>query len=321
MKIKSELKRMFTEHWNYFAVVSACELKVFDRIYKGQNTLEKFINENNWNPKSFGFLLDYLLSENYVSVDENHDLVLTEKGELLREENENGLYYACLNWSGEHLEAWKNLTFSIQTGLSSFENSYKIPYFDFLNSDKVKLRNYQKAMNQYALDDYKNLPTIIDFGIHESVIDVGGSLGAVIKLIKQSYPDLKCFLFDLESVLEFVSLSTIVKIQGDFFQEIPKVADAIILARVLHDWDDTKAIIILRNCVKALPEDGTIYIIENCTDKINDKLSLLSLNMTVMCQSFERTSKAYISLGKAAGFHFIESKKLNELQTILIFKK
>jgi hypothetical protein len=321
MEIKSELKRMFTAHWNYFAVVSACELKVFDRIYKGQNTLEKLVIENNWNAKSFAFLMDYLLTENYISVDGNDYLKVTEKGDLLREENENGLYYACLNWTYEHLEAWKNLTFSIQTGLSSFENSYQKPFFDFLNDDKVKLRNYQIAMNQYALDDYKSLPTIIDFSIHESILDVGGSLGATIKLIKQSYPDLKCFLFDLGSVLEFVSLSNIVKIQGDFFQEIPKVADAIILARVLHDWDDKKASIILRNCEKALPEDGTIYIIENCTDKINDKLSLLSLNMTVMCQSFERTSKAYISLGKAAGFHFIKSKKLNELQTILIFKK
>jgi C-methyltransferase len=321
MEAKSELKRMFTEHWNYFAVVSACELQVFDRIYKGQNTLEKLLNENNWNVKSFGFLLDYLLSENYVSVDENHYLALTEKGDLLREENENGLYYACLNWSGEHLEAWKNMTFSIQTGLSSFENSYHKPYFDFLNDDKVKLRDYHKAMNQYALDDYKDLPTIIDFSIHENVMDVGGSLGAVIKLIKQSYPDLKCFLFDLESVLEFVSFTDIVKIQGDFFKEIPKFSDAIILARVLHDWEDVKAHSILSNCMKALPEHGTLYIIENCTDKINDKLSLLSLNMTVMCKSFERTSKEYIFLCEAVGFKFIESKKLNELQTILILKK
>jgi hypothetical protein len=43
--------------------------------------------------------------------------------------------------------------------------------------------------------------------------------------------------------------------------------------------------------------------------------------MTVMCQSFERTSTAYISLCEAVGFKFIESKKLNELQTILILKK
>jgi hypothetical protein len=321
MEAKSELKRMFTEHWNYFAVVTACELQVFDRIYNGQNTLEKLVNENNWNDKSFGFLMDYLLSENYVSVDENHYLIVTEKGDLLREENEDGLYYACLNWSGEHLEAWKNMTFSIQTGLSSFENSYQKPYFDFLNDDKVKLRNYHKAMNQYALDDYKDLPTIIDFSIHKSVMDVGGSLGAVIKLIKQSYPDLKCFLFELERVLECVSFTDIVKIQGDFFQVIPNNADVIILARVLHDWDDVKAHSILSNCMKALPENGTLYIIENCTDKINNKLSLLSLNMTVMCQSFERTSTAYISLCEAVSFKYIQSKKLNELQTILTFKK
>jgi len=321
MEAKTQLKRMFTQHWNYFAVVSACELKLFDLIFNGQNTIEVIVESNNWNAKSLAYLVDFLISENYLVRYENQTLGLTEKGNLLREENEDGLYYACLNWSGEHLEAWKNISYSIQTGLSSFEKSYQKSYFDFLNDDKVKLRNYQKAMHQYALDDYKKIPEIIDFSIHKNLMDVGGSQGALIKFVKQKYPSLNCFLFDLESVLELVSLNEIALIKGDFFNEIPKCSDAIILSRVLHDWDDEKSQLILRNCVEALPDEGMMYIIENCSDNINDKLSLLSLNMTVMCQSFERTSKEYISLCEAVGFTFIESKKLNELQTILILKK
>ncbi|PRY92003.1 hypothetical protein [Marinilabilia salmonicolor] len=67
--------------------------------------------------------------------------------------------------------------------------------------------------------------------------------------------------------------------------------------------------------------NGTLYVIENCSDKIKIDLSLLSLNMSAMCESYERTSAKYISLCENAGFQFNSETKLNELQTILIFKK
>jgi len=78
---------------------------------------------------------------------------------------------------------------------------------------------------------------------------------------------------------------------------------------------------ILQNCFKSLPQNGTLYVIENCTDKIQTNLSLLSLNMAVMCQSFERSSIEYKKLCEATGFSFQEEKQLSYLQTILIFKK
>jgi hypothetical protein len=43
--------------------------------------------------------------------------------------------------------------------------------------------------------------------------------------------------------------------------------------------------------------------------------------MTTMCESYERTSAHYILLCENAGFQFHNETKLNELQTILIFKK
>ena len=176
-------------------------------------------------------------------------------------------------------------------------------------------------MFEYAMDDYKELPNIINFGIHKSIMDVGGGYGAAISLIQQNFLQVNCTLFDLEKVVEGVFNEKIKIIGGDFFEQIPNISEAIILSRVLHDWDDTKAQLILKNCFKALPSNGTIYVIENCTDKIHYDLTLLSLNMGIMCQSIERSSGEYIMLCEAEGFNFHMSKQLNELQTILIFKK
>ena len=50
-------------------------------------------------------------------------------------------------------------------------------------------------------------------------------------------------------------------------------------------------------------------------------LSMLSLNMMAMCESYERTSVEYIQMATSTGFTFEYDVKLNELQNILKFKK
>lgn len=319
--IKENLKSLFTEYWHYFALCAACRLEWFDKIYHGQNTLEKLVLNNSWNLKYTQILIKFLIHQNYLVTDSQNQLVLTEKGHMLRKENSEGLYYACLNWFEEHLEAWKHLDYTLQTGKSAFELLYQKSYFDYLNENPEKLTAYHQAMYQYAIEDYKQLPFIIDFSQYKSIIDVGGGYGAIIQNVKKVFPSVRCILFDLPSVVKNVYFDEVDIISGNFFDSIPVKADAILLARVIHDWNDEKSLIILKNVHQALNEKGHLYLIENCQDKITVDLSLLTLNMGIMCESYERTHDEYISLCQNAGFQWKESKKLNLLQTIIIFEK
>jgi hypothetical protein len=318
--MKNELKAMFTEHWKYLAVNAACELNLFDKVFEGQDTVERLVSVNTWDHKSCIFLVDFLIDDNFVKI-EGGKLILSEKGDLLREGNADGLYCACMNWSSEHMTAWQQIYYSINTGKSSFEKIYGKSFFNYLDSHPKKLHYYHKAMFEYARDDYKELPNLVDFSIHKSVIDIGGGYGAAISLIAQKYTTVKCFLFDLEKVINQTTNDRIKKIGGDFLQSIPTVSDAIILSRILHDWNDNTSLHILRNCFAALPDNGILYVIENCTDLIESKLSLLSLNMTAMCASFERSLSDYTILCEKVGFKFQTHISLNNLQTIIIFKK
>jgi C-methyltransferase len=319
METKNQLKSFFTEHWTYMAVSTACKLNLFDNLQEAK-TAKQLANELSLNEEKLFLLLNALHNADYL--DKNADLFkVNSLSEYLTEKNPESLKYACLNWSSEHLNAWQNLDFSIKTGKSSFEEIYKKPFFDFLNDNPEKLYAYHQAMYQYAKDDYKILPDVIDFSKHKSVMDVGGGYGAVLENIKAKNPNVECILFDLEKVVERVTIPNIKRLSGNFFDQIPSQSEAIVLSRVLHDWNDEKANIILKNCFKALPNNGTLYLIENCSDKIKIDLSLLSLNMTIMCESYERTSAQYILLCENAGFQFDNETKLNELQTILIFKK
>lgn len=320
METSTNLKSFFTEHWNYMAVSTACKLDLFDALEKQNMGTKELAKNLNLKEKQLSTILKALHNIGFLN-EQNEKYSLNDKSILLTENHPNSLKYACINWSGEHLNAWQNLEYSIQTGASSFINLYGENYFDYLNNHPDKLHQYHKAMYEYARDDYKELPNKIDLNSVTNVIDIGGGYGATISSIKIVYPNLTCYLFDLEKVIDNCNLKDITTIKGNFFKEIPKVADVLILSRILHDWDNEKAAIILKNCFDALPKNGIIYIIENCSDRITIDLSMLSLNMMAMCESYERTSVEYIQMVTSTGFTFESDVKLNELQTILKFKK
>ena len=246
--------------------------------------------------------------------------LLTELSECLTEQHPESLKYACLHWAGETMNAWQNLDIAMQRETSTFETIYGCNIFSYIEKDEKKLDEYHRAMYEYARDDYRDLPSVIDFGKYKSVLDCGGGYGAAISIIKKAYPSVDCCLFDRPDVVKKTCTQDVTTIGGDFFDAIPSGYEMILLSRVIHDWKDAKALIILKNCYNALPIGGTLLIIENCTEHIDD-ISFLALNMFAVCNSFERTSSEYVRLSEQVGFQFIEQKQLNDLQTIMIFTK
>lgn len=316
--MKNELKNFFTDYWKYLAVVTACKLNIFDTIGNEGATLDNIAQKAYCNKIKLKYLLNSLVMTDFLSL-RNSLYMLNEKSILLTENIPDSLKFACIHWGEEAMDSWQNLDYSIKTGNSAFQKTYGIPYFEYLDEHPDKLIAYHKAMFEYARDDYRNLPQVIDFSIHNTILDCGGGFGAAISKIKECNLQARCILFDRPQVVNGSHCTNIEIIGGDFFKDIPGKNDAILLTRILHDWDDSKASIILKNCKKALHENGLLYVIENATENIGD-ISFLSLNMAAICESYERTSDEYKALCQQAGFHIIEQKQLNALQTILIFK-
>ncbi len=98
-------------------------------------------------------------------------------------------------------------------------------------------------------------------------------------------------------------------VAGDFFAAVPNLADAIILKSVIHDWNDERSFVILGNCRRALPEDGTLLLVERLMPELptsgdEDRENAMSdLNMLRGPGGLERTEREYRRLLKEAGFH------------------
>lgn len=315
-----ELMGLFTGYWSYLAITTACKVNLFDDIQNGCDSVDGIIALRGYDRRVLHPLLQALEDAGLIDGTEEK-ITLTKKGGLLTDGDPQSLKYACMHWAAEHMRAWQILDYALKTGNTAFEHIYGQPFFDYLSKSPEKLEAYHKAMFSYAQRDYKDICKAVDFSGDDSIMDVGGSYGAAISVISQTFPNLKCYLFDRPEVVERAKVKNVKTIGGDFFKSVPDLARTILLCRVLHDWDDEKAAVILLNCYRGLPSGGILYIIENCSDLIKDNLALLSLNMAAICHSFERTSVQYRELAGRSGFSFIRTTRLNALQTIIEFKK
>ena len=50
-------------------------------------------------------------------------------------------------------------------------------------------------------------------------------------------------------------------VAGDFFESVPD-GDIYVIKKVIHDWNDERAVVILRNCRKAMKPNGKVLLAE-----------------------------------------------------------
>jgi hypothetical protein len=91
---------------------------------------------------------------------------------------------------------------------------------------------------------------------------------------------------------------------GDFFRTVPEGGSAYVMKWIIHDWDDEKATVILKNIHRAMDEKGKLLLIEMIVLEGNqpDLSKFLDLNMMVMTGGRERTEAEFKSLLAASGF-------------------
>jgi hypothetical protein len=92
-------------------------------------------------------------------------------------------------------------------------------------------------------------------------------------------------------------------------EEVPAGADVYMLKQVLHGRRDAEAIAMLRNCRAAIPEDGTLLVIEFIVPPLVARadarleVRLMSdINMMAVTGGRERSEAEWKTLLEAAGF-------------------
>ena len=294
--------------WRTQAIRAAVELGVFESLPASSQNIERSLELAD----SVGARLMRALAElGLVQRDNGGVYHCTEKGALLQNSHPFSLAGAASLWGGETYLAWAEAEYSLRTGRSAFRKLYGQSLFERLRDRPEQLRSSHRAFSSYARHDYRSLAEAWDFGIHDHILDAGGGTGELAFALLRAYPKLTATVMDLPEVILEVEPPDNLKGQcrfapGDFFEPWPVSADAVVLARVLHDWPDEDAVRILARARKAMPTGGTLYVVEMVPDEITGAGGLLVLNMLIVAGGAERTAEQFKSLLDSAGFALLE---------------
>jgi hypothetical protein len=90
---------------------------------------------------------------------------------------------------------------------------------------------------------------------------------------------------------------------GDFFESIPARGDAYLLSHVIHDWDEERALTILRNCREAMGSGGRLLLVEMVIPPGGEPHpgKMLDVMMLSLTGGMERTEAEYSELLQRAG--------------------
>ena len=284
--------------WKTQTIRAAAELGVFESLPASAEEVDSDLGL----PASMGLrLMRALMELGLVYRDEAGVYQPTDRGSYLTRAHPLSLADAALVWGREHYAAWSGITESLRTGRSNFQKAYGKPFFDWIQDRPDDLEAYHTALSSYARHDYQFLATTIDFSIYKTVLDAGGGKGDLMFALLRACPKFQGTVMDRPEVMAGAKAPADVVdrcqlIAGDLFAKWPIGAEAVVLARVLHDWPDYEALKILRRARQAIHEDGRLYVVEMVLDETSGDGGLLDLNMLVMTQGLERTEKQFKDL-------------------------
>jgi len=228
---------------------------------------------------------------------------------------------------------WNNLHESVKSNENAWEITFgksKSDVFSSIYGDPQRTLRFAQAMQSFAS---MFAPRIVQ-GLHSELsrfmhfADVGGGAGVFAQALihgLESCPKVSvCELKEVVQVapeLAGVESERIDFVAGNFLpvgttvtDSLPRGVDAVILSRILHDWDDNQVNDILDCMARQLNQGQGLLIVEMLIDQPDDSLSarFQDLNMLIQTKGRERTIEQYRQLVEKRGFSFQASVILQE---------
>ena len=145
-----------------------------------------------------------------------------------------------------------------------------------------------------------------DFGRFETIADIGGGRGHLLRAVLDRAPKARGILFDVPAVIDSLDVEheRLRTQAGDFFVDALPAADAYLLMQVLHDWGDTESVEILSAIRRAAAPGAVVLVMEHvlADEGIDVRAQTLDLLMLAVMGGRERTPSELNQLFHQAAF-------------------
>jgi hypothetical protein len=238
----------------------------------------------------------------------------TEISDLLRQDHPQSLRPFVLFFPDPlHFRSYANLMHSVKTGETTGVPTVGMELFEYFKDHPQESAVFNAAMVNMTQIFIPAVLEAYDFSASKTLVDVGGGHGSVVAAILQKYPQMKGILFDLEHVvrgatphLKAMGVADRCAIEsGNFFEAVPAGGDTYILKNIIHDWNDEKSIVILKNIAARLKGNplGKVVLLEFALTPGNEPQlgKWADIEMLALPGGRERTADEYRDLFKRAG--------------------
>ena len=305
--------QMISGFWISRAIYIVAKLGLADHLRDGHKTADELAAVTGTHAPSLYRVLRALASVGVFAEDDKSRFALTPLSETLRTDVPGSLRaFATVELGEEHYPAWGELLHSVKTGEIAFDHAFGMPVWKFFEQNPENAKTFNDAMTGLTLAVNDAVLSSYDFSSISKIVGVGGGHGSLIASILKINPQMKGVLFDAPPVIggahDRIESEGIADrcevIGGDFFQSVPAGGDAYILKWIIHDWDDERSVTILKNCHRAMTENGKLLLVEAVVPHGSEPhfSKFIDLNMLVMTGGRERTENEYRMLLEASGF-------------------
>lgn len=309
------LLEVITASWKSEALYVAAELRIADLLADGPRPSSELAAETGAHPPSLRRLLRALTAIGVCFESQDDVFGVTPLGALLATDARLSLRSWTLWWGTSLRESWGSLLYSVRTGSSARRMLTGLEGFDHLADDPEQAATFNHALVELTRLVTGAVLDAYDFSGAGRIADVGGGHGELLMAVLQRFPHASGMLLDLPHALEsarqrFADTGLLARcefVAGDFFERVPGGADVYLLKSVIHDWDDTKARILLENCRTALGSSGRLLVVEQILPDrvqrrtVHQSLMRSDLSMLVAHGAQERTQAEMLALLQSAG--------------------
>ncbi|MBW3596802.1 MAG: methyltransferase [Planctomycetes bacterium] len=307
------LSRLISGYQPSQAIYVAAKLEIADLVKDGPRSVDDLAAATGAHAASLYRLLRALAGMGIFAEDDERRFSLTPPAELLCRDHPESQYAFAVMMGEEHYHVWGDLFFTVETGQTAFDRIYGMPIFEFLSENPEKGRIFDAAMTGIHGRETQPLLDAYDFPDAAVIADVGGGNGSVLIALLKHYPRARGVLFDLPPVIERSRRNIAAEgmedrcelAEGSFFDSVPPGADVYLLRHIIHDWDDEKSSLILRNVRRAIQPESRALVLETILPPGNESspVKFLDLTMMLIPGGKERTEEEYRQLLDCADLH------------------
>lgn len=315
--VQAQMLQFITNFWTSRAVYIAAKLGIADLLKSGPRTVEELAQETETDASSLYRIMRALTSIGLFKNGTGRQFALTPLSETLVTDAPGSVRWFLISELGqEHYPAWGNLMHSVKTGEIAFDSFFGMNCWKYFAQNPEEAAVFNDSMSGMTAAANDAIMSLYDFSNFKTVVDIGGGHGGLITTILKANPEAKGILFDSPQVvggakpkLEQAGVADRCEVvSGDFFAAVPAGGDAYVMKWIIHDWEDEKAITILKNVRAQIQPEGRLIIVD-CIVPEGDEphfAKTFDLNMMVMTGGKERTAAEFEKLVSAAGFKLLQ---------------